>query len=128
IASALRLARSGHVDAAISRLQSLMESRGPSPRHSSALGDCYLLLEQWQQAYIQYLDAERLDGRRGRYLAKQGFALWKLDRAAEAVTLLETASRSEPMNPSHAWTSCLILADLGRYDEAREQLRRAETL
>src|SRR5262249_47988519 len=77
---------------------------------------------------IQYLDAERLDGRRGRYLAKQGFALWKLDRSAEAATLLASARKLEPMNPSHAWTSCLILADLGRYDEARGELRRAESL
>jgi cytochrome c-type biogenesis protein CcmH/NrfG len=128
VTSALRLARSGHVDAAISQLQGLIESRGPTAQHSSALGDCYLLLEQWQQAYIQYLDAERLDGRRGRYLAKQGFALWKLNRAAEAATLLATARKLEPLNPSHAWTSCLILIDLGRHDEAREELRMAEKL
>src|SRR5262249_46264719 len=93
-----------------------------------ALGDCYLLLEQWRQAYIQYLDAERLDGRRGRYLAKQGFSLWKLDRTDEAATLLATARKLEPLNPSHAWTSCLILADLGRLDEDGEQLRAAESL
>lgn len=125
---ALRMARSGRVDWAIADIQRQIERRGPSPERSGALGDCYLLREEWRQAYIHYLDAERIDGRKGRYLAKQGFALWKLGRAEEATALLEHASALEPLNPSHAWTSCLILADLGRYDEAGEQLHRAERL
>lgn len=128
VAFALKMARTGRVDWAIADIQRQIERRGASPERSGALGDCYLLREDWRQAYIHYLDAERTDGRRGRYLAKQGFALWKLGRAAEAVTLLERASAMEPINPSHAWTSCLILADLGREDEARAQLERAERL
>jgi tetratricopeptide (TPR) repeat protein len=128
ISRSVAKARAGRVEEAIAELQREIDTRGPLPRRSSALGDCYLLLEQWREAYIQYLDAERLDGRQGRYLAKQGFALWKMGRASEAAPLLERAAAIEPLNPSHAWTACLILIDLGRIDEARHQLRLAEFL
>lgn len=128
ISRSVAKARAGRVEEAITDLQREIDIRGPLPQRSAALGDCYLLLEQWREAYIQYLDAERLDGRRGRYLAKQGFALWKMGRASEAAPLLERAAAIEPLNPSHAWTACLVLADLGRIDEARHQLRLAEFL
>ncbi|SIO62195.1 hypothetical protein SAMN05444166_6975 [Singulisphaera sp. GP187] len=125
---AMRLARSGQVDAAISDLQRQIETQGRSPRRSGAVGDCYLLRQDWREAYIQFLEAEQLDGRGGRYLAKQAFALWKLGRGPEAIELLERAALVDPRNPSHAWTACLVLADLGRGEEARDQLERAERL
>lgn len=128
IARAMTKARAGQVDAAVADLQRQIETRGPSARRSGALGDCHLLREQWREAYIQFVDAEQLDGRGGRYLAKQAFALWKLDRGLEAITLLEQASQMDQRNPAHAWTTCLILADLGRIQEAHEQLDRAERL
>ncbi|WP_406696096.1 hypothetical protein V5E97_34395 [Singulisphaera sp. Ch08] len=128
IARAMILARSGQVDAALADLQRQIETRGRSPRLSGALGDCYLLREEWREAYIQFLEAEQLDGRGGRFLAKQGFALWKLGRAPEAIALLERAALVDPRNPTHAWTACMILADLGRCEEAWEQLERAERL
>jgi tetratricopeptide (TPR) repeat protein len=128
IARAMGLARSGQVDAAVAELQRQVETHGRSARRSGALGDCYLLREEWREAYIQFLDAEQLDGRGGRYLGKQGFALWKLGRGLEAIALLERAAQVDRRNPSHAWTACLILADLGRNQEARAQLDRAERL
>lgn len=128
VAQALKLARDGRVEAAIASLQRQIERRGRSSRRSAALGDCYFLDENWQAAYLQFCDAERQDGQRGRYLAKQGFALWKLGRGEEAVAVLDEAAALDRRNPSHAWTSCLILADLGREREAREQLARAQRL
>jgi|GEM_PF-3033705 len=124
VTRALRRARAGQVGAAINDLK----RQGRSSRSAAALGDCYLLTEAWQEAYLRFLEAERLDGGQGRYLAKQAFALWKLGRGDEAMPLLDQATQLDQRNPSHAWTACLILADLGREQEAREQLERAERL
>lgn len=128
IARAMSLARLGQFDAAISDLQRQIDTRGRSPRRCEALGDCYLLREDWRKAYIQFLEAEQLDNRGGRYLAKQGFALWKLGRAREALEPLERAAQIDPSDPSPVWTTCHVLVDLGQVTAAHEKLERAGRL
>lgn len=128
VARALKLARSGQVAAAVLDLQKQIVRRGRSSRRCEALGDCYLLQEDWQAAYLQFLEAEELGGEQGRTFAKQGFALWKLGRATDAVGPLERVIQTAPTDPTPMWIYCHVLTDLGQVEAARERLTETQQL
>jgi len=128
VSRALELARAGHPDEAVVQIRRSIERSGKTSQRVAALGDCRLLQGDWREAYILFVEAERLDGAGGRYLAKQGFALSKLGRVDEAIQLIRQAADLDPTNPGPLSTACLVLVDHGRVEEAKAVLTQAEQL
>ena len=61
-------------------------------------------------------------------LANKGLALWKLGRLREALPCFEQAYRASPDQLATVTNYCLLLADLGRLDEAKDKFSWAEHL
>ena len=99
--------------------------------HGRALNDLgvYLGLQgRWQDAYEAFFQAEKLGGRTPLLVCNQGMALWKLGRTDEGQRLIAEACAQARREPIFAGNHCLVLADLGRIPEARQELDRAERL
>jgi hypothetical protein len=147
---ALKRGQAGDTAGAIAELQDAMGLRKPSearpgeqtapwnpysaplPRRnrsavrSYTMGLLHFMREEWPEAYQWFLEAEEVGGRQAHYLGNQGVMLWKMGRSDEAVVLLEAACSGAPQDVVQPCNLGLVLVDLGRLDEAREQLARAE--
>jgi len=119
--------QAGDLDSAACELQRAIDSNGPSVRRWSALADVLMKQERWSEVLkisLDIGDRRRFDlqNRRRKELAlcKLGFpeiALSEFDRPNTTTERL-------------AWVCsyCHVLIDLGHFDQAWDQLRRAEVL
>ena len=123
---ALSRAGEGDVDGAIRDLLDEAALKGQTAHRANALGTLYLEKEEYREALGRFDEAERLGYDRTVCRANRANALRKMGRVAEAAALFEELCAEKPDEPVLAGMYCLALADLGRMEEAREQLRRAE--
>ena len=124
----LRRATEGDVDEAIAEARAIIAARGPSEGYLCTLGYLLMMQENWSEADKQFLEAIRLGGRAFPQLGNHGVMLWKMGAIAEAASILEETCALAPSDPASACNYCLVLADLGRFEDARTQLTRAESL
>lgn len=125
---ALVRARDGDVDGAIRDLLELIETRGPTGHRANALGALILETGDYGRALEWFGEAERLGYNGMVCRANRAVALRKMGRAAESAELLAGLVAEKPDDPTLAGLYSLSLAESGRPDEAREQLRRAQDL
>ena len=90
------------------------------------MGLLHLMREEWPEAYRWFVEAEEIGGRKAHGLGNQGVALSKMGRTEEAIALLEEACLLAPQDVLQRCNLGFVLFDLGRIDEAREQLAKAE--
>lgn len=128
IARALKRADGGDVDGAIGELRGGIETRGAKPNRLNALGCLYLQKDAPQDALGWFLEAEDRGGRRPVFQVNRAVALRKLGRLEESAAILGDVCSRVEKEPAFACLYCHVLADLGRRDEASDQLRRAEEL
>jgi tetratricopeptide (TPR) repeat protein len=123
-------ALAGDLEGAIADLREQIEAKGPTGARASALGLLLIQSERWAEAVPLFQKAEELGAVKGVCQANRGFALLKGGKPAEALPVLRQALDHGPHVPVMKCLvclhTCLALAELGRWDEAREQLRVAE--
>lgn len=126
--AAHRLAAQGKYEEAIARLRELMEERGPDLNAAVNISCYYFDLGRYEEALREAEWAEGQFGEQPPILFNKCSALVKLDRAEEALFLVQSALVGRPDDVLLTGRYALVLAEVGRFDEAREQLARAEEL
>jgi tetratricopeptide (TPR) repeat protein len=126
VSRALKRSREGDREGAIEMLREGIESGRATGARLNNLGVLYSENKDYAAALKQFQDAEKVGGRQAIFLLNQVDALRNLGRPTEAAALLEEVQGQGVIELFRAHHSCLILADLGEVDEAREVLRHAE--
>ena len=124
-------AQEGDLDGAIADLREQIEEKGPTQIRVNALGILLMRRERWDEAAIIFRKAEQIGKpAQGVCQANLGLALLKGGKPADAFRVLAEAASIGPQSPP---LTCILsmhmslaLAELGRWDEAEEQFRRAE--
>ena len=123
-------ALAGDLDGAIEDLREQIEAKGPTQVRANALGLLLMHRKLWAEAAVLFRKAEEIGGSKGVCQANLGLALLKGGKPEEALPVLQEALRIGPQAPVMTCLvglhTCLALADLGRWDEAHEQLRVAQ--
>jgi hypothetical protein len=126
---AFRRAEEGDLNGAIRELREAIEIHGPTAVRLNNLGCLLTKQESHAESLEVFFEAERLGGRHlPIFRANQALALRKLGRPEEALPIIEEVRERLPRESVIACHHCLILADLGRFDVARAQLRAAESM
>ena len=128
VVAILRKASEGGADGAIEAVRAEIAAKGTTANRANLLGCLLLGQDRWEEGDEQFLEAIRLKGRKPPQLTNHAVAIWKLGRTEEAATIFEEVAAAGPLALGIACTYCLILADLGRNDEARASWGAAETL
>jgi tetratricopeptide (TPR) repeat protein len=123
-----RLARKGDVEGAINFIEREIESKGPSGERYYILGTLFNCQRQWGKAVLAFEEAAWRGGWQAEYLTSEALALWNLGRCQEAAALMEEGCPRNPQDLDAACNYSLILADLGRWDEAWQQFQRADRI
>jgi tetratricopeptide (TPR) repeat protein len=131
-ARAQQMARQGDVDGAIAMLQQAIDQQQPNAQRVAMLGALLGQAKRYPEAAAMFAQAQQLPGgatpanavARAIMMGKTG------DAAAAAATLAEIESlrNASPQEGGYALAAATLLLDLGRVDEAREQLRQGEEL
>ncbi len=123
-------ALAGDLDGAIEDLRKQIEDKGPTQVRANALGLLLMHRKLWDEAAALFRKAEEIGESKGMCQANLGLALLKGGKPAEALPVLQEALHIGPQAPVMTCLvglhTCLALAELGRWDEAHEQLRVAE--
>jgi hypothetical protein len=126
VAQAEELIKVGDLDGAVCALGQAIDAGGPTVARWNALADALMRQERWAEALKVSLDIEdrrRLDlGNRRR----KALALCQL--GLPEVALLEMNLSNTSQRLPEVCSYCQALIDLGLYDRAWDQLRRAEVL
>jgi tetratricopeptide (TPR) repeat protein len=126
--SAIRLAQAGDLDGATLEIRRLIERKGPSVERLNMLGLLLGLQQKWDESLDAFAEMARLGGDAPKFSASIGWVLWKMGRWQEALPLMEEGLQWSPNNLHITCNYCLLLADLGRFEEARVQVDHAERL
>jgi tetratricopeptide (TPR) repeat protein len=118
----------GDIDGAIRELVEVVEIRGQTGHRANALGVLTLQKGEYAKSLEWFGEAERLGYNAKVCRANRAVALRKMGRAEEAVELFQDLVSDASDDPTLAGLYCLALADVGRFNEARDQLLRAEAL
>jgi energy-coupling factor transporter transmembrane protein EcfT len=123
---AMRRSRDGDLEGAIGELRDLIEDRGFTASRANALG--LLLCEKSECAEAEILFRKVLAQRPKDLFVKAnlGFTLWKQGRLEDAELVLREVASHENVHVVAHCNFCQLLLDLGRLDEAAEELTRAE--
>jgi Flp pilus assembly protein TadD len=127
---AQKLADAGDVDGAISDLQELIETKGPTQTRVNVLGILLLKRDRFNEAAALFRKAEELGDFKGVCRMNLGVALIRGGRAEEAIPVIEEAARVGPKVPVMQCITSIHLAramaDLDRWEEARRYFVDAE--
>jgi tetratricopeptide (TPR) repeat protein len=128
VSRAAKQANAGDLDGAIAELRRQIESKGLSAARANALGCLLTLKEDWHEARRMFDEAESRGMSPALLRANRGVAAWRSGDPEAALPLLARAALDSPVDVNVRCHLCLILADLGRIDEARAQLQSIEEL
>jgi tetratricopeptide (TPR) repeat protein len=123
-----RLVREERLPELEQELRREIEQEGLTAERLGVLGGCLSRQDKWDEALEVFRQLNERDDTAGIYLSLEGFALWKLGHAEEALAHLEEAVRKHPKEPLGFMRYAQVLAGLGRLDEAEQALARAEQL
>lgn len=124
----LATAQGGDPERAIAELKAIIQSKGPSVNRLNGLGLLHASRESWDEALAAFDEAIRLGGRRSYLLGSRAVMLWKTGRFDEAEATLVAAIGKNRQDYQLAINHANFLVDLGRLDEARAELDRAEAI
>jgi tetratricopeptide (TPR) repeat protein len=127
-AKALKLARAGDVEGAISLMQDHLDHNGQSAAVYSDLAVLHAMRGNWPAVLGMIEEAERLGGQQPGFLNTKGLALWKSGQLTDALPCLEEAARRAPRDLLVACNYGSLLVELGHLDAAKLELQRAEQL
>jgi hypothetical protein len=122
-------ANAGDVDGGILELRRQIEEKGPSAARSNALGCLFVTAKRWDEANRMFDEAEQLGMDRTLIQGNRGLVFLETGDPDSALPLLEEAARAGPRVIHQMVIRCNLcraLAELGRVEEARTQLRLAE--
>lgn len=129
VAEATKIGMAGDWPAAERLLRDGIERKGQTPKLAHGLGVALVAQEKWAEALKWFECAEESAGPLARMSrGNKALVLWKLGRPAEAAGILAELRVREPNDIRYACNYSRILAELGRRDEARQQLTEAEIL
>ena len=126
--SAQKLSRGGDYDGAIAILRNRIEAGETTADRLNHLGFFYCLTGDHEEALDMFRGAEKLGGPRPFFSVNQAAALRGLGLFEESISLLDSIPRRGMPGLMAFYCHCHTLADLGRIEEARDQLRRADRL
>ncbi|MFI5456890.1 MAG: tetratricopeptide repeat protein [Isosphaerales bacterium] len=119
-------ANTGDVEGAVAELRAQVEAKGLSAARANALGCLLIKRKDWQGANDMFDEAERFGMDRTVVRNNQGKALMESANYDAAFPLLEEVARANPNELTYQCNLCLVLAELGRVEEAQKQLSRIE--
>jgi tetratricopeptide (TPR) repeat protein len=128
VSRAAKQANAGDLDGAIAELRRQIESKGLSAARANALGCLLTLKEDWHEARRMFDEAESRGMSPNLLRANRAVALWKSGNPEAALPLLAEAALNSPNDINVRCHLCLVLADLGRIDDSRAQLKSIEDL
>jgi tetratricopeptide (TPR) repeat protein len=123
-----RRANEGDLDGAIDELRRQIEVKGLSASKANLLGCLLVNRKDWNGARHMFDEAERLGMNADLLRANRAMASWKSGELEEALRLLTEGALVKPGDVTTRCNLCLLLAEMGRTDEARNQLERIEVL
>jgi hypothetical protein len=126
LSRAAKHANAGDLDGAIAELRRQIETKGLSAARANGLGCLLTLKEDWNEARRMFDEAESRGMSPKLLRANRGVSLWKSGDPEAALPLLTEAAVDNPWDINLRCHICLILADLGRIDEAGAQLQSIE--
>jgi len=119
-------ANKGDPDGAIAALRGEIASKGATALRLNSLGLLLASQQRWEEGDEQFREVIRLYGRRTPQLNHHALATWKLGRTEESAALFAEIAALGPLDMVGACQYSRVFAELGRSDEAREQLAHAE--
>lgn len=122
------LRKAGDLDGAVRALRDAIDADGFSLGRYQALADTLMTQERWPEALKISLDIEdryrlNLENRR-----RKALVLCNLGLPEVALSEFKRPNATTPRRLTDACSYCLALFDLGLYDRAWDQLRRAEIM
>lgn len=127
----LALALEGDPVQALRNAREALELHGPSFIRLNGLGIVLCQTKEWSGALAAFDEALGMNPPRQALtvlMANRAWAMSHLGRAEEARAMMPEVIRSFPFEPHLRANYCLILAEAGDLDEARNQLRAMEEL
>jgi len=125
---ALERANALDLEGAVAELRAQVEAKGLSAARANALGLLLLKSEDWEGANQMFDEAERFGMDRAILRNNRGIALLDSSNFEAAFPLLEEVARANPNEIAYQCNLCLVLAELGRLEEAQKELSRIEDL
>jgi tetratricopeptide (TPR) repeat protein len=124
---AAKRANAGDVDGAIAMLQQAVHEQ-PTAIRAAALGGVLAQAQRYEEAADALARAEELDPRILANSVGRALMMAKAGHAAAALAHIEATRTAWPQDGGLALAAAHLLLELGRHDEAREQLRQGEEL
>ncbi len=118
----------GDPEGAIAALREEIASKGATALRVNSLGVLLVSQQRWEEGDEQFREAVRLSGRKTPQLDNHALATWKLGRAEDSAAIFAEIEALGPLQLVSASNYCRVLVDLGRIEEACEQLAHAEEL
>jgi Flp pilus assembly protein TadD len=120
LAGAKALSAQGHLDQALTELNTLATVEPEEPGVESLRGVILYQKDQLQQAYASFAKAVAQDANDRESMEMEGITLYRLGRPAEAIPLLEKAdTTASSANADPHYVLALCYSDAKRYDDAR---------
>jgi tetratricopeptide (TPR) repeat protein len=124
---AYALMHAGRIDEAIAMLEAALAEKR-TPRRAGGLGWVLLRAERFSEAAEQFRQAAEMDPKQLSYAIERVLAMSKAGDREGALAVARYLRAGRPEEGAFALAEASVLADLGRGDEAREQLRQGEEL
>ena len=126
-AAANLMARQRNAKEAIEILQYAMQVQ-PTVQRAAVLATLLTQADRYQEAADAFARAEQLDELKVLYAVQHALMLAKAGQPQAALAALEARRARSPQQGAFAIVAASVLADMGRLEEAREQLRQGEEL
>jgi tetratricopeptide (TPR) repeat protein len=127
VTGALRLEKQGDPRGAERRLREAL-AEAPTGERAGALGLVLFRQRRWEEAADVFRTALRIDPHQLIFLINLVHALSNGGRNGDALALVEEARGARPQEGALATMAAIVLARLGRAEEAAEQLRQGKEL
>jgi tetratricopeptide (TPR) repeat protein len=124
---AQRMARSGDFDGALAMMRRALDER-PTAQRAAAMGAILSQAGRFAEAADAMARAEHLDPRKPTYSVGRVLMMARCGQAAAGLAHVERLRSESPQEGGLALAASMLLMELGRTDEAREQLRQGEEL
>ncbi len=128
VSRAEELMRAGQADDAVQVLREAIGARGPTIARWNALANALMALERWSEALQVSLDIEDRNHLHPENRRRKALALFKLGRPELAFSEFKPSGAKPARRLAEVCAYCQGLIELGLFDRAWDQLRRAEVL